>query len=103
MNKETRVAIVTGSSRGIGRAVAKKLAGDGFKIIVHGKENESACRSVTEEIRQMGGDAIHVLADLGDRKDVDGLVGETRQGLWPHRCTHKQRCDPSPLRFFRNG
>jgi len=81
MNKETRVAIVTGSSRGIGRAVAKKLAGDGFKIIVHGKENESACRSVTEEIRQMGGDAIHVLADLGDRKDVDGLVGETRKAF----------------------
>jgi 3-oxoacyl-[acyl-carrier protein] reductase len=81
MSKKTRVAIVTGSSRGIGRAVAQKLARDGFSIVVHGKENESACQGVTTEIRQMGGDAIHVLADLGNHKDVELLFRETHNAF----------------------
>jgi 3-oxoacyl-[acyl-carrier protein] reductase len=78
MNKEPRVAVVTGSSQGIGRAVAQKLARDGFRIVVHGKENESGCLAVTEEIRRAGGEVIHVLADLGNRKDVERLVKEAR-------------------------
>jgi 3-oxoacyl-[acyl-carrier protein] reductase len=81
MNKENRVALVTGSSRSIGRATAKKLAGDGFRIVVHGKEDESACRGVTEEIRQSEGDAIYVLADLGDRVEVERLFRESHDAF----------------------
>lgn len=76
MNKETRVALVTGSSRGIGRAIARRLARDGLRIVVHAKENESACREVTSEIRQMGSDAFYVMADLGRRDDVERLARE---------------------------
>ena len=81
MNNENRVALVTGSSRSIGRAIAQKLARDGFRIVVHGKEDESACQAVSEEIRRMGGEATHVLADLGHRKDVDRLFRETHDAF----------------------
>ena len=81
MNKENRVALVTGSSRGIGRAIAQKLACDGFKIVVHGKADESACQAVAGEIRQAGGDVINVLADLGNRKDAERLVREAHDAF----------------------
>jgi 3-oxoacyl-[acyl-carrier protein] reductase len=77
MDKDRRVALVTGSSRSIGRAIALKLAGEGFRIVVHGKENESGCKEVLTQIQKMGGDAISVLADLGNRGDVERLTKET--------------------------
>ena len=77
MEKESRVALVTGSSRSIGRAIALKLAGEGYRIVVHGKENESGCREVLKEIQNMRVDAIPVLADLGKRDDVDRLAKES--------------------------
>lgn len=76
MNEGNRVALVTGSSRNIGRAVALRLARDGFSIVVNGKENESACKEVTTAIRQMGRDAFYVMADLGQRDDVERLARE---------------------------
>ena len=74
MDNEKRVALVTGSSRSMGRAIALKLAEDGFRIVVHGKENEIGCQTVATEIQKTGGEAIYTLADLGNRKDVARLA-----------------------------
>lgn len=63
MRIKDRVALVTGSSQGIGKAIAVKLAQDGARVIVHGRDADKAGR-VVAEIRAAGGDAKVVLGDL---------------------------------------
>jgi len=79
-----KTAFITGSTRGIGRAIALHLARDGFKVIIHGAVNEDKAKALTEEINKSGGVAEYVISDLCDTektaelcekvKDVDVLV-----------------------------
>ena len=79
-----KTAFITGSTRGIGRAIALRLARDGFKVIIHGAVNEDKAKALTEEINKSGGVAEYVISDLCDTektaelcekvKDVDVLV-----------------------------
>jgi len=66
-------ALVTGSTSGIGRAVAVKLSQDGFQVIVHGRDAARGAQTV-EEITLAGGRARFVAADLGDPGDVQRLA-----------------------------
>jgi NAD(P)-dependent dehydrogenase (short-subunit alcohol dehydrogenase family) len=66
-------ALVTGSTSGIGRAVAVKLAEDGFEVIVHGRDSARGAKAV-EEITLAGGRARFVPADLGNPADVRRLA-----------------------------
>jgi NAD(P)-dependent dehydrogenase (short-subunit alcohol dehydrogenase family) len=68
-------ALVTGATSGIGRAVAIKLAGDGFEVIVHGRDVSRGAQ-VVEEIERTGGRARFVSADLGDTADVRRLADD---------------------------
>jgi 3-oxoacyl-[acyl-carrier protein] reductase len=67
MRLSGRVALVTGSSRGIGAAVALRLARDGAKIILHGKGNIEKLEQVADKIRQYQGSASIVMGDLAER------------------------------------
>ncbi|PQP14627.1 3-oxoacyl-ACP reductase FabG [Rhodococcus opacus] len=69
----TRTAIVTGAARGIGAAVAKRLASDGMAVAVIDLE-ESACKPVVAEIEAAGGKAIAVGADVTDESAVENAV-----------------------------
>jgi NAD(P)-dependent dehydrogenase (short-subunit alcohol dehydrogenase family) len=67
-------AIVTGASRGIGRGVALALAGAGYDVVVNYASNADAARKVTDEIRELGGRAHPVRADVAVAADREGLV-----------------------------
>ncbi len=69
-----RVAVVTGSSRGIGRAIAIKLAELGAKVVVNYHSSEDAAQEVVEEVKSAGGEAIAVQADVKDPEQAKGLV-----------------------------
>ncbi|CAM5635088.1 SDR family oxidoreductase [Mycolicibacterium aubagnense] len=73
---EGKTAIVTGSSRGIGRAIAERLAGDGARVVINYLENESRAREVVDEIETKGGKAIAVQADVSNLVDICRLFDE---------------------------
>ena len=72
-----KIAIVTGSSRGIGRAVAKRLARDGFAVVVNYLNNAGEAGEVVAEIKGIGGEAIAVKADVANQTDVEQLFEQT--------------------------
>ena len=72
-----KVAIVTGASRGIGRAVAKRLARDSFAVVVNYLSNVDEAEGVVAEIKGIGGDAVAVKADVSSPADVERLFTET--------------------------
>jgi NAD(P)-dependent dehydrogenase (short-subunit alcohol dehydrogenase family) len=71
-----RVAIVTGGTRGIGRAVAEGLVGAGAKVVVASRKSD-ACADTEAHLRAMGGDVIGVPTHLGELDAVVGLVQRT--------------------------
>ncbi len=78
-----RVALVTGSSRGIGRAIAECLAGHGHRVAVNYASRPDAAREVVATIAAGGGEAIAVGADVGDEAAVTGLFAEVAERLGP--------------------
>ncbi|MFG2383801.1 SDR family oxidoreductase [Streptomyces avermitilis] len=68
-----RVAIVTGGSRGIGREVAQRLAGDGFAVVVGYAGNKEAADDVVRTIEAAGGRALAARADVAEKDDVTAL------------------------------
>src|SRR5258705_7077022 len=77
-NTSTRSAIVTGSSRGIGSTVAKRLARDGFSIVVNYAGNAAKAEEVVAEIKTSGGQAIAVRADIASEAEVASLFKQTQ-------------------------
>ncbi|MGG2460758.1 SDR family oxidoreductase [Streptomyces sp. RGM 3693] len=68
-----KTALVTGSSRGIGRGIAQRLAQDGALVAVHYGSNDSAAKETVESIRDAGGRAFPVAAELGVPGDAEAL------------------------------
>jgi 3-oxoacyl-[acyl-carrier protein] reductase len=69
-NRETeRSVLVTGASRGIGRAIALAAAGAGYRVIAHYNRGEAAAASLREEIRAAGGSVELIQFDVADRED----------------------------------
>ena len=74
-----KVALVTGASRGIGRAIAIRLANDGFAVALNYAGNHEAARDAVEEIQQSGGNATAIQADVGDADAVGELFDEVNR------------------------
>lgn len=71
---EDRVAIVTGSGQNIGAAIARRLAGAGAAVVVNGHSSRENIDRTVAEIRDTGGKAIGVMADVSDPKEVSRMV-----------------------------
>lgn len=75
----SKVAIVTGASRGIGRAVALQLAKDGFVVIINYVSNDTKAQQVVDEIKASGGNGVAIKADIANPVDVKKLFLTVKQ------------------------
>lgn len=69
-----KVALVTGASRGIGRAIALRLASEGAKVAINYAGNQQAAEEVKHEIENAGGEALLVKANVADAQAVEAMV-----------------------------
>ncbi|MFC6785787.1 SDR family NAD(P)-dependent oxidoreductase [Halobaculum halobium] len=73
---ESSVAVVTGSTRGIGAGVARRLAAEGARVVVTGRSEDAGAETVAD-IEEFGGDAVFVRADMRDPDDIAALFEAT--------------------------
>ncbi|WP_445506147.1 SDR family oxidoreductase [Niallia sp. 03190] len=76
-NLSGKVAIVTGSSRGIGKAIAEQLASLGAKVVVNYSSSRKKADEVVKSIQEKGGEAIALKADIGNISDLENLFAGT--------------------------
>lgn len=77
MKLKDQVAIITGGSRGIGSAIARKFAKEGARVVVNYRYSEKSASALVDEIRKDGGEAICVRADVSNASEVKSLVQKT--------------------------
>ncbi len=81
MQEHKRCAVVTGSSRGIGRAIALALSAQGYAVVVNYRGGRDAAESVVSEITASGGEALAVPADVSDYTEAGHLIQTSCQAF----------------------
>lgn len=76
MHVDGKVALITGGSRGIGRAVAIKLAGAGAKVVINYAGNLAAAQEVEQTIKAAGGEAVIIQSDVADAGNVERMINQ---------------------------
>lgn len=81
MKLKDRVAIITGSARGIGKAIAQRFSEEGAKVVVNYKQSSDLAEDVVNDLRAKRGEAISVQADVSQRTQTDRLRDEVLQAF----------------------
>jgi 3-oxoacyl-[acyl-carrier protein] reductase len=76
-----KVAVVTGASKGIGAAIAERFGAEGAKVVVNYSTSRDGADKVVSKVKQAGGEAIAVQADVSKKQDVDRLFIETKKAF----------------------
>lgn len=76
-----KVAVITGASKGIGAAIAKRLAANGARVVVNYATSRQGAEKVVAEIQKAGGEAIAVGGSVANERDVDQLFAETTKAF----------------------
>lgn len=99
MKLKDKVALVTGSSRGIGAAIALELAAEGARVIVHGPPESEELEASFERVRALSPKALKIAADLSHRGAVDGMFEtvKTACGRLDVLVNNAATQNPSPL------
>lgn len=90
------VALVTGASRGLGRVIARRLAGDGWTVAVNYRSDAERAQGVVDDIRRAGGSAAAYPADATDETAVTGLVERVGAELGPVLAVVANATGPQP-------
>ncbi|QDT12656.1 SDR family oxidoreductase [Planctomycetes bacterium K23_9] len=78
MATDSKTAIVTGGSGGIGRGICRRLSKDGFSVVVHYGSDQTSANEIATEIQQANGNAIAIGADITNESDVANLFEQTQ-------------------------
>jgi len=81
MSGEGKVALITGASRGIGRATALALGGEGCKVVVNYSRSSTAADEVADEIRKVGGEAVTIQGDVATAEGVSAMFDATKEAF----------------------
>ena len=79
MKLQGKTAVVTGASRGVGRAVAIAYAREGARIVVNFSSNQDAAVATVKEIEALGSEAILYKADVSDKEEANGLISAAKE------------------------
>jgi len=77
---ENNVALITGSTKGIGKAIARRMAEQGAKVIISSR-NQDACDEVAGEIKEQGGEAIAVACNINYKEQLENLVAKSQEAF----------------------
>jgi 3-oxoacyl-[acyl-carrier protein] reductase len=80
MNRlKDKIAVITGASSGIGRGIANAFVEEGAAIVVNYNKSKELAESLVEELKQKGGRAIAIQADMGNKDDIERLIAKSKE------------------------